>query len=180
MSEILSPALPRSAVAGVMERSIRAMADGTLDDLRAVVHPEARNREAAQEPPACRGTGPEAFWATALWLRSAFDELAFGVDTVLVDGDLAVTHGTMSGRHTGDFEIWTPDGRIERVFAPTGRRFEVHHAHFARFADGMVVEHWAVRDDQGQALQLGWVPPTPGYLLRCARATRRARRRDAR
>ena len=37
--------------------------------------------------------------------------------------------------------------------------------------DGLVAEHWAVRDDQGMALQLGWVPPSPWYLLRCAVAT---------
>ncbi|SHN46934.1 ester cyclase [Cryptosporangium aurantiacum] len=168
-----------AATADAVSRSIGLMADGTLDDLRAVIHPEARNREAAQEPPDCRGSGPEAFWATAQWLRSAFDDLAFTVDTVLVDGDLAATHGTMSGRHTGDFVIWTPDGRVERAFAPTGRRFEVHHAHFVRMRDGLIVEHWAVRDDQSQALQLGWIPPSPGYLLRCARATRRARRAAA-
>lgn len=157
-------------------RSVQVMADGTLDELRRLVHPSATNREAVAEPPACRGRGPDAFWATALWLRAAFSEMAFTVDTVLVDGDLAVTHGTMSGRHTGDMVIWTPEGRVERAFAPTGRRFEVKHAHFMRMRDGMVIEHWAVRDDQSLALQLGWVPPSPLFLLRCALATRRARR----
>ena len=32
--------------------------------------------------------------------------------------------------------------------------------------DGLVVEHWANRDDMGTAAQLGWVPPTPRDLLR--------------
>ncbi|TQS42983.1 ester cyclase [Cryptosporangium phraense] len=160
----------------IAERSIHLMADGTLEQLREVVHPDATNREAVDEPPDCRGTGPEAFWATALWLRSAYSELAFTVETAAVDGDLVVTYGTMSGRHTGNFTIWTPDGRVERAFAPTGKRFEVHHAHFLRVRDDLVVEHWAVRDDQAQARQLGWIPPTPAYLLRCAVATRRARR----
>jgi ketosteroid isomerase-like protein len=168
----------RNALADLATRSIRLMADGTLDDFRRVVHPDAVNREAASEPPDCRGRGPEAFWGTARWLRSAFSDMAFPVSTVLVDGDLAVTHGTMTGRHTGDMVIWTPEGAIERAFAPTGKRFEVHHAHFLRFRDGMVVEHWAVRDDQSLALQLGWVPPSPAYLLRCALATRRARKRS--
>jgi len=163
----------------LVQRSIVEMADGTLEDLRALVHPEARNREAAAEPPDCRGTGPAAFWATALWLRSAFSELAFGFDEVVCEGDLVVTYGTMSGRHTGDFVVWTPDAHVERAFAPTGRRFQVHHAHFVRVRDGLVAEHWAVRDDQSMAMQLGWVPPSPAYLLRCARATRRARRAAA-
>ena len=39
-------------------RSINIMADGTLEDFEAVVHPEARNREAVDEPPATRGRDP--------------------------------------------------------------------------------------------------------------------------
>jgi hypothetical protein len=39
-----------------------------------------------------------------------------------------------------------------------------------------VIEHWANRDDIGTATQLGWVPPSPAYLVRMALATRRARR----
>ncbi|EXG82953.1 ester cyclase [Cryptosporangium arvum] len=160
----------------VAERAIHLMMAGTLDDLREVVHPGATNREAVAEPPACRGTGPEAFWATALWLRTGFSELAFTVDESVVERDLVVTYGRMSGRQTGDFVVWTAAGAVERAFAPTGRRFEVRHAHFQRVRDGLVVEHWAVRDDQSMAMQLGWLPPSPLYLARCARATRRARR----
>ena len=40
----------------------------------------------------------------------------------------------------------------------------------------MVIEHWANRDDLGNATQLGWIPPTPIFLLRMLLATRRARR----
>ncbi|MCO1659469.1 ester cyclase [Pseudonocardia humida] len=166
----------RAAQADLAARAIHLMVNGTLDDFRRVVHPEATNREAASEPPNCRGRGPNAFWGTARWLRTAFADMAFGISTVLVDGDLAVTHGTVSGRHVGDMVIWTPEATVERAFAPTGKRFEVNHAHFLRFRDGLVVEHWAVRDDQSLAMQLGWVPPTPVYLLRCALATRRHRR----
>jgi hypothetical protein len=42
-----------------------------------------------------------------------------------------------------------------------------------------VIEHWANRDDQGTAMQLGWVPPSPWYLVKMALATRRARKRSA-
>lgn len=166
----------RAAMADVAVRSLQLMAGGTPEDFREVIHPDAVNREASAEPPGARGRGPEAFWATALWLRAAYSGMAFSVSTVAVDGDLVVTHGTMSGRHTGDFVVWTPEGTVERAFAPTGRTFEVHHAHFLRVRDGLVAEHWAVRDDLGQATQLGWVPPTPAHLVRCALATRRARR----
>lgn len=170
----------RDEVADAMVASIHAMAVVDLDTLRRVVHPDAINREAVAEPPATRGRGPEAFLATAHWLTTAFADLAFDIDTVVVEGDLVVTHGTMSGRHTGDFVIWTPDERVERAFAPTGRTFAVRQAHFGRMRDGLLAEHWAVRDDQGMALQLGWVPPSPWYLLRCAVATARARRAASR
>ena len=166
----------RAALAALAQRALDAVGSGTLDDLRGLVHPDAVNHESVSEPPAARGDGPEAFWATALWLREAFSDMVFETTTVVVEGDLVVTHGTMAGRQTGPFVVWTPQARVERVFVPTGRSFRVHHAHFQRVRDGQVVEHWAVRDDQALAQQLGWVPPSPAYLLRCALATRRAQR----
>jgi len=39
-----------------------------------------------------------------------------------------------------------------------------------------LIEHWANRDDMGTAEQLGWIPPSPLFLLRSEIATRRARR----
>jgi predicted ester cyclase len=170
----------RDDLAATMIDGIHAMAAQDAATLDRTIHPGAVNREAVTEPPAARGHGPQAYLATARWLSSAFSELAFGIENVVVEGDLVVTYGTMSGRHTGDFMVYAADGSIERAFAPTGRTFEVAQAHFGRMRDGQVTEHWAVRDDQGMALQLGWVPPSPWYLLRCARATSRARRRAAR
>lgn len=166
----------RDALAETMVDGIHAMAAVDLDELRRTVHPEAYNRESVDEPPATRGLGPEAFLATAHWLADAFSDLAFSMETVVVEGDLVVVHCLMSGRHTGDFVVWTPEGTVERAFAPTGRTFEVKQAHFGRMRDGLLVEHWAVRDDQGMAMQLGWIPPSPWYLVRCAVATSKARR----
>ena len=168
--------LTRSELADLAIRCCQVMTDGDLETFRAIVHPEAVNREAHTEPPTARGRGPEAFYATALWLRSAFSNLAFSISDVLVDADLTAVYCTMSGRHTGEFVIWNAEGEVERVFAPTGQSFAVHHAHFIRVRDGLAVEHWAVRDDQSMAMQLEWVPPSPAFLIRCAIATRRARK----
>jgi hypothetical protein len=41
----------------------------------------------------------------------------------------------------------------------------------------MITEHWANRDDLAMARQAGWIPPSPGFLLRAAIAKRRARKR---
>ncbi len=176
----MSSTLQTSDLAQLAERSIQGVIQGLTPELEAVVHPDATNREAAAEPPATRGRGPAAFLATSRWLSAAYSDLAWSTEEHVVDGDLVVTFGSMSGRHTGDFVVWTEDERIERVFVPTGKTFSVRQAHFQRIVNGQVVEHWAVRDDQGLAMQLGWIPPTPGFLIRCSWATKKARRALAR
>lgn len=160
-------------------RSMTIMGSGDLDELSRVVHPRATNREAKDEPPACRGQGPAAFVATAHWLRSAFADLTFDVHDAVTDGDLTVVHCTMSGRQVGPFVAYDERGAVAQAFPATGRRFAITQTHWFRMKDGQVVEHWANRDDMGLARQLGWVPPSPAFLLRMARATRQARRSAA-
>lgn len=166
----------RDPMAALATRSVAVMASGTRDDFDDVYHPEFRNREASAEPPETRGRGPAAAWATAQWLRGSYADLSWAIGDVLVRDELVVVSATMSGRHAGPVTFYDADGGVERVFPPTGREFAVEQVHFCRLSAGLVIEHWAVRDDLGQATQLGWIPPTPGYLWRCARATRRARR----
>lgn len=160
--------------------SMMVMAAGDLDDLTKVVHPEAVNREAKDEPPACRGQGPAAFAATAHWLRAAFADLNFDVHDAVADGDLIAVHCTMSGRQVGPFVNYDERGEVVQAFPPTGRRFAITQSHWFRMKDGQVAEHWANRDDLGMAAQLGWIPPSPAFLWRMARARRHARRNPAR
>jgi predicted ester cyclase len=157
-------------------RSMTIMASGDLDELTRVVHPQAVNREAKDEPPACRGQGPAAFAATARWLRAAFADLTFDVHDTVAEGDLIAVHCTMSGRQVGPFVTYDERGEVAQAFPPTGRTFAITQSHWFRMKDGQVVEHWANRDDLGMATQLGWVPPTPAFLWRMARARRHARR----
>ena len=157
-------------------RSLELMADGALTDFETVVHPEAVNQEALAEPLDTRQAyGPAAFLATSHWLRAAFADLAWEVHEVVAERDLVVVHCTMSGRHTGPFVVYDEAGAGKVAFPPTGRDFAVTQTHWLRVADGKVIEHWANRDDQGMAEQLGWVPPTPAFLVRRALAKRRAR-----
>lgn len=155
-------------------RSITIMADGSRPEFDEVISPGAVNHEAASEPPACRSGGPEGFHATAMWLRTAFADLHHHVEHVVTEDALVVVDTTMSGRQVGPFTIHDGAGAVDTVWAPTGRTFAVRQSHWLRVEDGLVIEHWAVRDDLGLGRQLGWVPPSPLYLLRCARAKRRA------
>jgi predicted ester cyclase len=56
-----------------------------------------------------------------------------------------VARVTVHGRHVGKF-LGRP---------PTGKAYAVEHIHIYRIEDGMLIEHWSVRDDLGQAMQLG-------------------------
>ena len=160
-------------------RQLELMASGTLGDFETVVHRDAVNHEAKDEPPECRQAyGPAAVHATARWLQHAFADLRWEVHEVIAERDVVAVHCTMSGRQVGDFVTYTEDGSVGDVFPPTGKPFATTQSHWFRVRDGKVVEHWANRDDLGTAQQLGWVPPTPPYLFRMARAKRRARRRE--
>lgn len=157
-------------------RSIQIMADGERSDFDALIHPEARNLEDVVGPPGGRTRGPAAFYATAQWLRTAFDGLSYEIHHVVADGNLVAVNSTMKGRHVAPFVTYADDGSVDTVFPPTGRTFAATQSHWLRIEDGLVVEHWANRDDLGQAKELGWVPPTPVYLFRMARAKSHAKK----
>ncbi|GAA1160475.1 hypothetical protein GCM10009630_68420 [Kribbella jejuensis] len=164
------------SAADVAVRSIMIMADGERTDFDELIHPEAVNHEGRIEPPASRAPGPAGFYATALWLRTAFAELAYEVHHVVADGNLVAVNSTISGRHVAPFVVYTSEGEVDTVFPPTGKTFASTQSHWFRLQDGKVLEHWANRDDMGQSKQLGWIPPTPAYLFRMARAKSRAKR----
>ncbi len=160
-------------------KSMHLMRSGDLADMAAVYTADTVNREAKDEPPDTRIGGPAAMYATALWLRGAFSDLAWEIHDAVQDGDLVVVHATMSGRQTGPFVGYGPDGTIDVVFPPLGRSVAVTLTHWFRMRDGKVAEHWANRDDLGMGRQLGWTPPTPVYIARMLLARRRMRRAEA-
>ena len=98
---------------------------------------------------------------------------------MVAEGDLVVVHCTMNGRHVRPFVSYDAEARVSEVFPPTGATFASTQTHWLRITNDKVIEHWANRDDLGMAVELGWVPPRPLYLLRSALAKRRARRAAA-
>jgi hypothetical protein len=92
-------------------------------------------------------------------LEESFAELDWVVHHVVTEGDLAAVHLTVSGRQKGPVAAHDDTGRVQAVFAPTGRRFATTHTHWLRLAaDGTLDGHWSDRDDLGMAMQLGWIP----------------------
>jgi predicted ester cyclase len=158
----------------VVVRSIHAMASGDRADFDPLYNPRAVDRENAIQPPSSRVPGPAGFYSTALWLRAACAGLYYDIHHAIADGDLVAVNSTMNGRHVAPWAFYTDDGTIDSVFPPTNRAFAMTQSHWFRMKDGVIIEHWANRDDLGTGRQLGWIPPTPAFLVKMALAKRRA------
>ena len=138
---------------------------------------DARTRPLVLGPPLAAGTGPRVFPAAARRLPDAFAELDRVVHHVVAEDDLVAVHATLTGRHVAPLAFYDAQRgarhRLPAHRASASRRSETHWVRLA--GDGRVAEHWVNRDDLGMAMQLGWIPPTPPYLVRMALAKRRFR-----
>jgi predicted ester cyclase len=124
----------------------RFMTDGEYELAEQLYHPEFVNHEAEAE----RAHGPDGAVATAKWLRSCFGDYSYEILDIIVEGDRAAAYVTMNGTHEGGLPPGVP---------ATHKPFSVKHVHLIRFAeDGRALEHRAVRDDLGLAMQTGLLP----------------------
>ena len=147
----------------LVSRDFRLMENWDDAEASAIIGPTMHNDESVAEPPAARQPGIAGARATYDWLHSAYSDLRWTIHRVVAEGDWAVAQTTMSGRQTGPFMTFTPNGEVGQVFPATGRTFAASQTHWFRIADGQLVEHRADRDDLGQALQLGWFGPPPSH-----------------
>jgi predicted ester cyclase len=115
---------------------VEALADVTARD---VIHHGGRPGEPQ---------GLEGVTQTMLWLGRVFSQQRWEVHRVIGEGDTVVLHATHHGRHTGEL----------MGIAPTNREVAYQYVHIVRFRDGLVAEHWAVRDDMTLMRQLGVLP----------------------
>jgi predicted ester cyclase len=161
MSPIISPYDLASAHFGAMETGDAALAAQAIS-------PDHLNHEAADHPIASARRGLPGFMATSAWLRLAFSDLHFEILELVADPDVTIAHVSMSGRQSGPFVVFPPDGRPV-AFPPTGRSFSVRQCHVFHRANGVHTEHAAVRDDLGMMTQLGHLPPSPAVIVRMVR-----------
>ena len=117
---------------------------GNFGVLEEIFHPDFINHEAGPDTP----PGPEGLKVTVGWIRDAFSDLHYEIEDSVAEGDKVAVRVTAGGRHTGKFI----------GFEPTGKSYKVKQMHMYRFKDGKIIEHWSVRDDLDQGMQLGFVP----------------------
>ena len=113
---------------------------GAADEL---IHPDFVNHEAPPQNP----QGPEGLKETVSWLRGLWGPMRAVIEDEICEADKVVARVMMHGHHVGEFL-----GK-----QPTGKEYAAAQIHIWRIEDGKVIEHWSVRDDLGQALQLGLI-----------------------
>jgi ketosteroid isomerase-like protein len=132
----------------VIEAQVRALDAGDVEAF-AATHAEGGFNHAPAPfdltdwPPEGKLFGPKEARETLPYIRSFSPDLRVELEELLAEGDQAVAWIRFTGT------------------TPTGRRVDFHHAQRFRLRDGLIVEHWAVRDDLRVMVQAGVVTP-PG------------------
>lgn len=139
-----------SSASTARETDITAIARRVLEEIFpaddeaamiAAVSSDFVNHEAPEGTP----PGPAGVLLFMHLLNRAFSDQHWEIHQTVTEGDKVAIYCTHSGRHTGDF-FGLP---------ATGRAFAYRQMHLLRIADGLGVEHWAVRDDASLMRQLG-------------------------
>jgi predicted ester cyclase len=91
---------------------------------------------------------------TLATLEHDLDRPTATIHRVVAQGDLVVVQLTMHGRHVASTMP------LLATLAPTGSAIAWEFIHIWRVADGVIVEHWACRDDVGLLAQVGGWPPS--------------------
>lgn len=89
--------------------------------------------------------GPDGVRHLVATWRSAFPDLRFTLEDLVVDGDKIVARWTCHGTHHGVF----------RGLAPTGKQITFAGMTLYRMARGKIVEQWTVEDGVSLYQQLG-------------------------
>jgi predicted ester cyclase len=108
---------------------------GDLDTLAELVHTSFTNFDRIVD-------GPQFLGELIRAQRAAFPDMRFETLQTLAAGDWVITKMRWTGTFRAGFGFIGLAG-----IKPTGRTFDVEHAHAFRLAGGKIAEHWAIRDD---------------------------------
>ena len=96
-------------------------------------------------------TGVAAFVAGVTLIRTAFPDIRFEIDDLMVAGDRVAVRWTAHATQRGEY----------RGVQPTGRRVRVSGIQIDRVVDGRIAAAWVCWDRLGLLEQLGAVAPYP-------------------
>jgi lactoylglutathione lyase len=133
-------------------RRVVARDDAVIDEL---VAEDLVNHAAGGEDD-LRGPQGREGWKQILatLINDLGEEITVDHHHLIAEGDLVVDHMTIRGRHRA-----STMGLLAGTQA-TGAPVAWTYIHIWRVVDGMVVEHWACRDDVGLLRQVGAWPPS--------------------
>jgi predicted ester cyclase len=100
-------------------------------------------------------------------IKTTFPDWTFPIEEIVASGPNVMVRCRFKGTHLGVGELPINGGLMIDV-APTGRQMDVQHIHWYVLENGLLVEHWANRDDVGMMQQLGLLPETKFDFSRLA------------
>ncbi len=119
---------------------------GDLDILGEVIHPSfLRHHERNQDEDV---HGPEGFRRWVVQTRQAFPDIEIAVEKLIAEQDRVMAHLHARGTHEGEL----------KGVAASGIEIEWTVTAVIRFADGRIVECWAIADTLGILQRLGQIP----------------------
>ncbi len=129
-----------------MQRFVEFINTGDASIGRQVISPDAEFLTPFSPEPF---RGLEGYLQILGIMRSAFSDVQWRIERLVVEGDTVVARFELRGTHDGEF-LGT---------APTGRPVAVHASNFYRFADGLIVDEVGQPDLMGLLRQIGALPP---------------------
>jgi len=100
--------------------------------------------------------GPQDVKRIVSMLRTMLPDLRLELEDMIADGDKVVSRYTAVATDTRGY----------MGMPPTDKTIRTNAIQIFRFAEGKIVESWAVRDDLGTLRQLGHLPPPGGVNRR--------------
>jgi predicted ester cyclase len=95
-------------------------------------------------------------------IYATFPDARMEPEHMVAVGDDVIVRCIFSGTHKGIGRLPVNGGLLVGV-QPTGKHFAVQHIHWYTFANGLIVDHRACRDDIGMMVQLGLLPAPPPF-----------------
>ena len=132
------PRSPRGVVEELLRRQRAAAGDAPLDDL---VTTDMVNHAAGPQ-------GRDGLRSILRTIEVDLGPTALELHHLIAEGDLVVQHVTLHGTHRASTMPLLAD------VPATSRSAAWTFIHIWRVVDGMIVEHWACRDDMGLLEQL--------------------------